>query len=78
LYLEKRYDQIIDEMICRKINLSTIPTFDVDVPSCFYNDWTPKTEDYNEVINRICLRLEQKPKLYNDKEVFLEGLKQYF
>lgn len=71
LYIKKRFDELVLEMEKRKFvkavpfkNEWNNPKFNK-----LYNDWTPTQGDYRVVIERIKIRINQKPTFYRYKGV---------
>ena len=63
-YIEKRYQQLQDEMRKRGFT-PTFPNIDTDVwPNGFKNDWKPTEQDMSIVRERIALRISQRPGWY--------------
>ena len=65
-YLHKRYNELISEMKSRGFSPSDDRPFPFSVFSDndLYNDWTPTTEDYKIIRQRIAERIAMKPEWY--------------
>ena len=65
-YLHKRYNELISEMKNRGFSPSEDRPFPFSVFSDngLYNDWTPTTEDYKVIRQRIAERIATKPDWY--------------
>ena len=64
LYIDKRYAQLIDEMVKRGFEPQH-PTIDSQAwPMGFYKDWEPTEDDKDVVRKRIALRISQRPGWY--------------
>ena len=69
LYLEKRYQLLINEMKKRGMNPDSNRTFPSSVyPQALFNDWEPTEDEMNIARERIKLRISQKPGWYRKKE----------
>ena len=65
LYLEKRYDELVKEMILRGFSPDLKRLFPKDVfPSELFNDWTPSLEEQELVRDRIKEKIAMKPNWY--------------
>jgi deoxyribonuclease (pyrimidine dimer) len=65
LYLDKRYNQLVKEMICRGFNPDLSRRFPKEVfPSDLYNDWTPSVADQELVKDRIKEKIAMRPNWY--------------
>ena len=65
LYLNKRYDEIIEEMILRGFNPDPNRKFPKEIfPSELYNDWMPTLEEQQIVKKRIEEKIKMKPEWY--------------
>lgn len=66
LYLVHRFNRLIDEMKKRGYNYDQYRdvAFMENIPTIFYGDWKETEEARNEVIERIRLRVSEKPHLY--------------
>lgn len=66
-FLRKRFDKLADEMEIRgyEADRSRIVAFD-GFDKVWYNDWESDQTDDSIVIDRINLRISQKPHLYKD------------
>jgi len=55
LYLSKRYNAIIDEMLERNFNVDSSLKFDLTYACPFNmdNDWKPTIDDYNLIVSRL-------------------------
>lgn len=69
-YLQDRYEQLIAEMKLRGMNPdpSRILNFD-GIPAECFGAWTPSAVEQAVVVDRISLRLRQKPDWYRYKGV---------
>lgn len=67
LYLRKRMGRIAQEMVCRgfTVDYTRFEAFDGIDPE-FHNDWDETADARNIVLERINLRIAQKPHLYLD------------
>lgn len=66
LYLEKRYEQIVIELLRRKFNLNLSLELDTSLAKqvdC-YNDWEPFPDDFDIIKERILQRIMMKPHWY--------------
>ncbi len=65
-YLDKRYQELIEEMKKRGFNPDKTRIFpkDVFVKNDLYNDWTPNPEDYKLIRQRIEEKIAMKPNWY--------------
>lgn len=66
-FLQRRFDRLATEMESRgytpdRTRIKAFEGFD----AVWYNDWAAKLEDDQIIMNRINLRISQKPHLYND------------
>ena len=70
-YLHKRYNELIREMKNRGFSPSEDRPFPFSVFSDngLYNDWTPTTEDYKVIRQRIEERIAMKPEWYRKTNV---------
>lgn len=67
-YLEKRYDDLTQEMVARSFNPNKTIKFDVqEIHNIvdgsnlnLFNDWTPELEDFDIIVTRLRERIEQK------------------
>ena len=65
LYLEKRYDALVKEMILRAFSPDVKRMFPKDVfPYELFNDWTPSAEEQELVRDRIKEKIAMKPHWY--------------
>lgn len=66
-FLKKRFNKLVDEMSSRgyEADRSRIVAFDGFDPM-WYNDWESNQTDDSIVMDRINLRISQKPHLYKD------------
>ena len=65
LYLEKRYNSIINEMKYRAMKPDPERVWKREQwPDELYNDWTPRSNDLNIIRERLQERINQKPKWY--------------
>lgn len=64
-YLQNRYNQLIVEMKARGMqpDPSRVLNFD-GIPQHCFGDWTPAADEQKIVIERIAMRLRQKPTWY--------------
>ena len=68
LYLKNRYDELISEMKSRNMNPDPARVFPKEkFPLTFYNDWTPVTDDFTIIRERIEYRISQRPDWYRYK-----------
>lgn len=62
-YLQKRFSQLISEMLKRGYNPSFTDNLNnlyrQQIPSIYWNDWTPTNIDMNINLDRINLRLQE-------------------
>jgi deoxyribonuclease (pyrimidine dimer) len=77
LYLKKRYRLIVEDMLKRKIEVTEFNFNKELFPEGFYNDYKPTKEAFKIIIERISLRINSKPHLYKDKDIFFESLSEY-
>ena len=64
-YLDKRYDEIREELKKRKFNIDDTRIFNSHkFPSEYYNDWEPTKEDQDIILERIEERIKEKPEWY--------------
>ena len=70
-YLHKRYNELISEMKNRGFSPSEDRPFPLSVFSDngLYNDWTPTTEDYKVIRQRIEEKIAMKPEWYRKTNV---------
>ena len=65
LYLNKRYDELVEEMKLRGFNPDPNRKFPREVfPSELYNDWMPTLEEQKVVKQRIEEKIKMKPNWY--------------
>jgi len=65
LYLNKRYDELVEEMENRGFIVDYTRKFPKDVfPKELYNDWMPTLEDQKIIRKRIAEKIAMKPKWY--------------
>ena len=66
LYLNNRYNEIIDEMKYRGFNPDINRLFpkQIFIDNNLYNDWKPSESDMQIIRKRITLKLKQKPDWY--------------
>ena len=70
LYLNKRYDELIDEMKARGFNPDPNKKFPKEVfPPELYNDWMPSLDEQKIVRQRIAERIASKPNWYRRTKV---------
>ena len=64
-YLDKRYDELVEEMKFRGFNPDPERRFPKEVfPQELYNDWSPTLEEQKIVKQRIKEKIKMKPKWY--------------
>tara|TARA_Y100001970_G_scaffold219373_1_gene269154 strand:+ start:258 stop:671 length:414 start_codon:yes stop_codon:yes gene_type:complete len=65
-YLDKRYNQIINEMKKRGFNPDTKRKFpkNIFIENNLYNDWLPNLKDYKIIKERIKSKIKEKPNWY--------------
>jgi deoxyribonuclease (pyrimidine dimer) len=64
-YLDKRYQELRNEMKARGMNPDTTRKFKREQwPDELYNDWTPTLEDEKIIRKRLDERIAQKPNWY--------------
>ncbi len=66
LYLDKRYQSLIDEMILRGFNPDSGRVFPTEIfkETNLYNDWTPSRKEQLLIKQRITERVNQRPGWY--------------
>lgn len=65
LFLKKRFDELREEVIKRNYNINKDITFNIeDFPLCFRKDYIPTQEEIDINLERINLRIGQKPNFY--------------
>jgi deoxyribonuclease (pyrimidine dimer) len=65
LYLNKRYDEIIEEMKLRGFNPDPNRKFPKHIfPKHLYNDWMPTLEEQKVIRKRIQEKIDMKPNWY--------------
>ena len=66
LYLSKRYDALIEEMIRRDFKPDLSLKFDMDYAVRYKmdNDWEPNFGDYSIILSRLKEKILQKPDWY--------------
>jgi len=65
LYLNKRYDEIIEEMKLRGFNPDPNRKFPKHIfPKYLYNDWMPTLEEQKVIRKRILEKIDMKPNWY--------------
>lgn len=65
LYLDKRYNELVKEMMLRGFSPDLKRNFPTEVfPSELFNDWIPSTQDQELVLHRIKEKIEMKPNWY--------------
>jgi len=65
LYLNKRYNEIIEEMSYRGFSPNSARRFPKEIfPPELYNDWLPSIEEQELVRDRIKEKIEMKPNWY--------------
>lgn len=66
LYLFKRYDLIVDEMVQRGFNVDKSLMFEMSYAVLLKmdNDWKPEPQDYEIIIRRLREKLFEKPSWY--------------
>ncbi len=66
LYLDKRYQSLIDEMILRGFNPDSSRVFPTEIfkENNLYNDWTPSRKEQLLIKQRITERVNQRPGWY--------------
>ena len=66
LYLDKRYQSLINEMCARGFNPDTTRVFPTEVfkQNNLYNDWTPTPAEQLLIRQRITERVNQRPGWY--------------
>ena len=68
LYLQKRYDELREEMIARGMNPDPSRVFKRHQwPDELWNDWQPTIEDLKIIRERIAKRIAQKPNWYRKR-----------
>ncbi len=62
LYLEKRFNSLVDEMIRRGFHPDPEIKFHIETAKHYglYNDWEPQPEDYDIIVTRIRERVMEK------------------
>lgn len=71
LYLKRRHEAIVREMLVRGFNPS-MSFYDLDtIPAEFLNDWFPTRDDSLLIRERIIERLLQKPEWYRYKGKYI-------
>jgi len=73
LYLEKRYTELREEMLCRGMNPDPARIFK-PFPIGFHNDWVPSSEEQEIARNRIKIRISEKPEYYRYYRSPLSGV----
>tara|TARA_X000001036_G_scaffold438622_1_gene486978 strand:+ start:1569 stop:2036 length:468 start_codon:yes stop_codon:yes gene_type:complete len=65
-YLDKRYQELIKELLKRGFKLNKERTFptQIFIDNGLYNDWEPDLEDYKIIRKRIKQKIKMKPKWY--------------
>ena len=70
LYLNKRYDKLVDEMKSRGFNPDINRKFPKEVfPKELYNDWMPTLDDQKIIRKRIEEKIAMKPNWYRKKSL---------
>ena len=70
LYLNKRYNELIEEMKLRGFNPDPDKKFPKEIfPSELYNDWMPTLEDQKIIRKRIAEKIAMKPNWYRKKSL---------
>jgi len=70
LYLNKRYDELVEEMKLRGFNPDPNRKFPKEVfPSELYNDWMPTLEDQKIIRQRLAEKIAMKPDWYRKKSL---------
>lgn len=66
LYLENRYQKLVEELLRRNFNLDTSLILEVDLAKSVdcYHDWIPNNEDYLLIKERILQKILLKPQWY--------------
>ena len=82
-YIHERFQSLRDEIVHRGGNLNQ-DLFEMRLnkildtyPEKWYNDYKPDNRDYQVVIDRIKMRIDQKPHLYPDADRFFNNIKEY-
>lgn len=81
VYLEKRFKSLYEECLRRGINAGDdlfrerISRIRESFPKEWKSDYVPQDVDYAVVVSRIWQRINEKPDLYPDKNVFIDGIK---
>ena len=77
------YILIYDEMVHRNISVD-VDKFNYNLnrikesySNSLFNDYTPDNAAYKVAIDRIGSRIEMKPKLYPDKDIFFNNIDCY-
>ena len=69
LYLHKRYNELVKEMVSRGFNPDFKRIFPKDIfPSELFNDWIPSSEEQELVRDRITEKIAMKPNWYRKTE----------
>ena len=69
LYLSKRYNSLIEEMLARKMQPDPTRIFKrFQWPDYLYNDWSPKPNDLDIIRKRLAEKVSIKPKWYRKTE----------
>ena len=70
LYLDKRYNQIIQEMENRRFKPDKNRKFpkSIFIDNNLYNDWEPSSEDIKIIRKRISEKLQQRPHWYRKSD----------
>jgi len=63
LYIQKRFNAVQHEMRERNFNANVVIDFDV-YDTSLMNDWEPTEKQVQDLIERIILRLHEKPDFY--------------
>lgn len=82
-YIASRFEALRVEMIKRGVTVDKIKfakryaNILESYTKSTFNDWKPNSRDYTVVIERIAQRINEKPHLYPDKDIFFNSIKTY-
>jgi len=82
-YVQERFTDLYYEMLNREIRvdkakyLQRLERIILSYTDELRGDYSPSLYDYSIAIDRITERINQKPHLYNDKEIFFNNVSRY-